>query len=70
MACLACGDGPLLTGQLAEIARDIGPQQLPAVITDQLAAAGWQWTTTSYGTGWVCCQAARQQRSARAGASR
>lgn len=66
MACLACGDGPLLTGQLAEIARDTGPQQLPAVVTDQFAAAGWQWTTTSYGAGWVCCQAAGQPSSARA----
>jgi DNA invertase Pin-like site-specific DNA recombinase len=54
MACLACGDGPLLTGHLADLARDTDPQALPAVVTDQLTADGWQWTTTSYGAGWIC----------------
>jgi DNA invertase Pin-like site-specific DNA recombinase len=56
LACLACGDGPLLTGQLAEVARDTEPQELPAVVISQLTAAGWQWATTTYGAGWICHQ--------------
>ncbi len=56
MACLSCGDGPLLTGTLAELTRDTDPQQLPAVVTEQLTANEWQWATTPYGTGWICCQ--------------
>ena len=70
LACLACGDGPLLTGSLAELARDTDPQQLPAVVTDQLTASGWQWATTSYGAGWVCCQTAGQLSPVRIGVSR
>ncbi|WP_344116866.1 recombinase family protein [Kribbella alba] len=58
VACLACGDGPLLTGQLAELARDTEPQQLPDVVTGELTRAGWRWTQTSHATGWVCCQPA------------
>ncbi|MGC4939830.1 recombinase family protein [Kribbella sp. DT2] len=65
MACLACGDGPLLTGPLADVARDTDPQRLPAVVADQLTAAGWQWTTTSYGSGWLCCQIPSQGHSTR-----
>jgi DNA invertase Pin-like site-specific DNA recombinase len=70
VACLACGDGPLLTGRLAELARDTEPQQLPAVVTDQLSASGWQRLTLTYGAGWVCCQGAGQLPQARIGASR
>lgn len=58
IACLACGDGPLLTGRLAELTRDADPQQLPDVVIDQLTASGWQWATTSYGAGWICCRPA------------
>jgi hypothetical protein len=70
IACLACGDGPLLTGQFAEAARDTDPQGLPAVVTDQLTASGWRWATTSYGAGWVCRQTTGQSSPARSEASR
>ncbi|HEY0616397.1 MAG TPA: recombinase family protein [Kribbella sp.] len=70
LACLACGDGPLLTGELAELARDTEPQELPAVVTNQLTATGWQWATTSYGAGWVCRQTACESAPVTIGASR
>ncbi|MEV6415353.1 hypothetical protein [Kribbella sp. NPDC051718] len=72
MACLACGDGPLLAGELAELARDADPQQLPAVVTEQLIADEWQWATTSSGTGWICRRdaAAQQPNPIRIEASR
>lgn len=73
VACLACGDGPLLTGDLADLARDADPQQLPPAVTERLTAEGWHWaTTSSYGTGWICRTdaAAQQPTPARIGASR
>ncbi|GAA1582151.1 hypothetical protein GCM10009789_39870 [Kribbella sancticallisti] len=72
IACLTCGDGLLLTGELAELARDTDPQQLPGVVTDRLATSGWQWATTSYGTGWICNRhtTAQPPNPAPAGASR
>ena len=58
VACLACGDGPLLTGELAELARDTEPQQLPELVTSELTRAGWRWADTTHGSGWICCQPA------------
>jgi hypothetical protein len=58
VACLACGDGPLLTGALAELARNTQPQQLPDLVTSELTHTGWRWTTTPHASGWVCCQPA------------
>lgn len=64
MACLACGDGPLLTGRLAELARDTDPQLLPDVVTSELVRAGWRWADTPHASGWVCCQPAHQAEDA------
>ncbi|MFF1818410.1 recombinase family protein [Kribbella sp. NPDC058245] len=58
VACLACGDGPLLTGELADVARDTDPQELPEVVVSELIRTGRCWTETSYGNGWVCCRPA------------
>ncbi|MFG1626255.1 helix-turn-helix domain-containing protein [Kribbella sp. NPDC049227] len=54
IACLACGDGPLLTGELVELARETEPQRPPETVVDQLTATGWRWATTTSGDGWVC----------------
>jgi DNA invertase Pin-like site-specific DNA recombinase len=70
LACLACGDGPLLTGQLAEVTHDTELQELPAVVTSQLTASGWQWATTSYGAGWVCRRTACESAPTTIGAAR
>lgn len=56
VACLVCGDGPILAGQLAEATRDAGPQRSPQVVIDELTRTGWRWATTPYASGWVCCQ--------------
>lgn len=40
--CARCGDGPILTGHLAERVRRPGPRQLPAVLRTWLADHGWQ----------------------------
>jgi hypothetical protein len=56
VACLVCGDGPILSGHLAEATLDADPQQLPAVVVDQLTAAGWRWGTGTLASGWVCCR--------------
>jgi hypothetical protein len=51
IACRACGDGPMLTGDLAEAA--VGGDLLP-VVTAALAARGWRPARDR--SGWVCCQ--------------
>jgi hypothetical protein len=56
VACLACGDGPLLARELADFARDTDPAQLPTIVTTELTRTGWRWTATPHATGWVCCQ--------------
>jgi hypothetical protein len=53
-ACIVCGDGPILSGHLAQAVIDANPQQLPQVVVDELARTGWRWATTPYATGWVC----------------
>jgi hypothetical protein len=63
VACLACGDGPILSGRLAQAVIDADPQQLPQAVVDELIRTGWHWTATPYATGWVCCQAAGQSTS-------
>lgn len=59
VACLACGDGPLLAGELAELA-DSGPQQLPTIVTSELTRTGWRWIASPHATGRVCCQPTSQ----------
>ena len=44
VVCLACDGGPLLTDQLAELARDTDPQQLPDVLTSELTRIEWRGT--------------------------
>ncbi|WP_166680295.1 hypothetical protein [Kribbella sp. VKM Ac-2566] len=58
MACLVCSDGPLPTGQLAELARDT-THQLPAVVTEHLTASRWRRTAaaTAGPSRWLCCSA-------------
>ena len=53
VACLACGDGPLLTGGLDH---DTDPQELPDVVISELTRAGWRRADTPHGSGWICCQ--------------
>jgi hypothetical protein len=50
IACRACGDGPMITGHLAEMA---AAGELPTAVTDVLAARGWR--PARDGDGWVCC---------------
>src|SRR5437016_1552714 len=52
VACLMCGDGPILAGELAEAIRDADPQQLPSIVVDQLTTSGWRWGTSAYTSGW------------------
>ncbi|MGW3099853.1 hypothetical protein ACWDCC_41150 [Streptomyces sp. NPDC001102] len=40
VACFGCGDGPLLTRQLAELVRDSDPQQLLDLVTGELTPTG------------------------------
>jgi hypothetical protein len=61
IACLACDDGPLLTGQLAKLARGSDPQQLPTTVTNELTRTGWRWTASPHATGWICCQPPESQ---------
>jgi hypothetical protein len=56
VACLVCGDGPILAGPLADATRDADPQQLPTIVVDQLATAGWRRGTGALTLGWVCCR--------------
>lgn len=66
LACLA-GGGLLLAGQLAELARDADPQQLPVVIIDQLtASSGAEQFQPRQGCPGGCAAAAptHEQRSA------
>jgi DNA invertase Pin-like site-specific DNA recombinase len=58
VSCLTCGDGPLLTGELAELAHNTDPRQLPELVTTELTRSGWRWTQTQHVSGWVCCQLA------------
>lgn len=51
LACRACGDGPMLTGALAETAMG---GDLPGVVVDALAERGWRPARDR--SGWVCCQ--------------
>ncbi|HEY3514587.1 MAG TPA: hypothetical protein VGL36_35735 [Kribbella sp.] len=51
IACRACGDGPMLTGRLAEQA--IAGELSPSVV-DALTATGWRPARDN--DGWVCCR--------------
>lgn len=56
VACLMCGDGPILAGQLAKLTLDSDPQRLPPVVVDQMTATGWRWGSGHRISGWVCCR--------------
>jgi hypothetical protein len=56
VACLVCGDGPILADQLAETGRDANPQQISGTVVDQLTATGWRWGAGNTISGWVCCR--------------
>lgn len=56
LACMVCGDGPILAGQLARDVIDSHPLQLPAAVIDELTRAGWRHAVTTLATGWVCGQ--------------
>jgi hypothetical protein len=53
VACLVCGDGPILAGELAAQALD-STTGLPQMVLDELARHGWR--PAGNAAGWVCCQ--------------
>jgi hypothetical protein len=57
VACLACGDGPLLAGELATLALTNKPA-LPPLVADVLTENGWRQLADvrGKGPGWVCCR--------------
>jgi hypothetical protein len=57
VACLACGDGPLLAGELAALALTSKPA-LPPVVAEVLTKNGWRQRdeVRGKGPGWVCCR--------------
>lgn len=46
VACLVCGDGPIVSGQLAKATIEADPQRLPSIVIDQLTTAGWRRRTS------------------------
>jgi hypothetical protein len=54
VACFACGDGPILAGDLAMMALDSEEDGPPAPIREILEQNGWRPALN--GAGWVCCR--------------